>query len=190
LYLGRSNKKVTANRAAVILMPVLRKAQNVVRYFRQKEMKSLIFRIILPLTVISFATFTKWWYALPVDAPDTMFTGFPFPFVGNGWHTSLSMQIFVIEFLVDLFTYFLFWLTLIFCINRFVIKLTTFRIVTIGLWAFSGLIIAFVTFLAINKDNLFYIKRPFSMEVIETGFQFGWQHIQRPDYYEYHPKAK
>lgn len=36
-----------------------------------EKMKSLIFKIVIPLTIVSFATFTKWWYASPVDAPDT-----------------------------------------------------------------------------------------------------------------------
>jgi hypothetical protein len=153
-------------------------------------MKSLTFKIVLPLTVISFATLTKWWYVLPVDAPDTMLTGFPFPFLCNGWHTSLSLQIFVTEFIADLVTYFLFWFILIFCINRFAVKLKVHKAVTISLWTLSGLIIAFATLLAANKDNLFYAKRPFGIEVMETGFKFGWQHKERPDFYKYHPEAK
>jgi membrane-associated phospholipid phosphatase len=153
-------------------------------------MKTLVFRIVFPLTIISFATLTKWWYTLPVDAPDTMFTGFPFPFACEGWHTSMSLQIFVIEFVADLLTYFLFWFIIIFCINRFVAKLKTHKAMTIVLWSLSGLIIAFATLLAANNDNIFYIKRPFKMDVMETGLQLGWQHIERPDFYKYHPETK
>ena len=153
-------------------------------------MKTLVFRIVFPLTIISFATITKWWYTLPVDAPDTMFTGFPFPFACEGWHTSMSLQIFVIEFVADLLTYFLFWFIIIFCINRFVAKLKTYKAVIIGLWSLSGLIIAFATILAVNNENLFYIKRTFEINVMETGLQFGWQHVERPDFYKYHPQAK
>lgn len=160
------------------------------RHFRQPPMKSLTFKIVIPLTILSFATLTKWWYALPVDAPDTIFTGFPFAFVCNGWHTSLSLQIFILEFLVDLLIYFLFWFILIFCLNRFVAKLHVYRAITIGLWTLSGLVIAFATLLAANKDNLFYVKRPFNMKVIETGFQYGWQHKQRLDYSEFQPATK
>lgn len=125
-----------------------------------------------------------------MDAPDTMFTGFPFPFVCDGWHTSLSLQIFVTEFVANLLVYFLFWFILVFCVNRFVTKVTVPKAVTIGLWILSGLIIAFATFLAANKENIFYVKRPFSVEVMETGFQFGWQRIERPDFYKYHPETK
>jgi hypothetical protein len=151
-------------------------------------MKSLIVKLAIPLTVISFATVTKWWYALPVDAPDTMFTGFPLAFTCRGWHTSLSLQFFVIEFFVDLLTYFLIWQFLIFCIDRFIIKLKPHKIMTICLWALSGLLIVLAVLMASNKDNLFYTKRPFDIEVMKTGCKFIWQNIEQPDFYQYHPK--
>jgi hypothetical protein len=152
-------------------------------------MKSLTFKIVIPLTIISFATLTKWWYTLPTDAPDTMFTGFPFPFICNGWHTSLSLQIFITEFIVDFLTYFIILFVLFYYFNRYITNLKTYRAVTIGLWTLSGLILAFATLVTTNKDNLFYLKRPFKMEVMETGFQFGWQNIERPDFYKYHPAS-
>jgi hypothetical protein len=153
-------------------------------------MKKWILKIVLPLTVISFGAFTKWWYALPVDAPDTMFTGFPLAYSCPGWHTSLSLQIFVIELIIDILFYFLIWFILIFCIDRFLTKIKTFTLLTIGLWTVSGLFIAFGALLVTNKDNIFYIKRPFDMQVLETGYEFIWQHTERPDYYKYFPKDK
>jgi len=71
--------------------------------------KQLTWKLILPLTVISFATCNKWWYVFPVDAPDTMLTGFPFRYVGPDWHTSMSLQIFIMEFAIDILVYFTFW---------------------------------------------------------------------------------
>lgn len=153
-------------------------------------MKSAVIKLAIPLAIISFAGLTKWWYALPVDAPGTVFTGFPFPFVCNGWHTSLSLQIFVLEFFGDLLTYFLIWLLLLFCINRFIASVRVHKAIITGLWVLSGLIIAFAVFLASNKDNLIFIKRPFSMKVMKTGFQFGWQHKESPDFNQYNPEQK
>jgi len=154
-------------------------------------MKNLTFKIIIPLTVISFAVFTKWWYALPVDAPDTMFRGFPLAYACDGWHTSLSLQIFVTEFIVDILIYFVFWFIFVFCIDRFLIKIKTHKWVTRGLWTISGLIIVWGIFLAINfGNNVFYIKRPFKMQVGKTGYHFIWQKIERPDYYECFPEEK
>jgi hypothetical protein len=153
-------------------------------------MKQLTFKLILPLTVISFATITKWWYALPVDAPDTLFAGFPFPFVCDGWHTSMSLQIFVTEFFADLLTYFLFWCILIFCIDRFWTKININKIVTIVLWTLTGLVVSGATLIASNSNNLFYVKRPFDIDIMETGYKFVWQQTVRPDYYKYHPEDK
>lgn len=151
-------------------------------------MKNWIFKLVLPLTVISFGTFTKWWYAIPVDAPDTMFTGFPLAYNCSGWHTSLSLQIFVTEFIVDILIYFLFWFILIFCINRFLVQIKTYKWVTIVLWSSSAIFITFGTLVTANNDNVFYIKRTFEMKVLETGYEFIWQHTERPDYYKYFPK--
>lgn len=153
-------------------------------------MKQLTLKVIIPLTVISFATITKWWYALPVDAPDTLFAGFPFPFVCEGWHTSMSVQIFATELFADLLTYFLFWYILIYCINRIFIKINTNKIVTIVLWTLTGLVMSGATLIASNSDNIFYVKRPFDIDIMETGYKFVWQQTERPDYYKYHPEAK
>ena len=48
----------------------------------------------IAVTAISFATFTKWWHALPVDAPDTMMGLIFFAIASDGWHTSTSFQLF------------------------------------------------------------------------------------------------
>ena len=153
-------------------------------------MKKLIWKLILPLTVISLATITKWWYALPVDAPDTLFSGFPFPFVCDGWHTSLSLQFFLAEFFTDFLIYFLFWFVVVFCINRFLAEIKLHKILIIGLWAVSILIICIAGLIGSNSNNIFYLKRPFDVKIIETGYKFVWQQIERPDYYKYHPEKK
>ena len=153
-------------------------------------MKKLIFKIIVPFTIISFATFSKWWYALPVDAPDTMFTGFPLAYTCQGWHTSMSLQIFITELLVDILIYFLFWFIIIFCVDQYLKKIKTNTIVTICLWTISGFFITFGLLFASNSDNIFYIKRPFEIKILETGYEFIWQHTERPDYYDYFPEEK
>ncbi len=142
------------------------------------------------MTVISFATITKWWYTLPVDAPDTLYSGFPFPFVGDGWHTSLSLQIFVLELIADFLIYFLFCFTVVFCIHKYLAKIRTYKLVTIGLWTISGLIILGASYIASFPEHIFHFKRPYDMEIMETGYKFVWQHTERPDYYKYHPEDK
>lgn len=151
-------------------------------------MKQLTWKLILPLTVISFATITKWWYTLPVDAPDTLYSGFPFPFVGDGWHTSMSLQIFVIELIADILIYFLIWFAVVFNINKYLTKIKTYKVVTIGLWAITGILILGASFIARSPEHIFYFKRPYNMEIMETGYKFVWQHTERPDFNKYHPE--
>ena len=62
--------------------------------------------IILPLSIIFMFIVTKWWYAIPVDGSDKLFWGFPFAFMGEGFHTSMSLQFFVLEFLADFLVHF------------------------------------------------------------------------------------
>lgn len=151
-------------------------------------MKQLTWKLILPLSVISFATITKWWYTLPVDAPDTLYSGFPFPFVGDGWHTSMSLQIFVIELIADILIYFLIWFAVVFYINKYLTKIKTYKIVTIGLWAITGILILGASYIASSPEHIFYFKRPYNMEIMETGYKFFWQHTERPDFNKYHPE--
>ncbi len=153
-------------------------------------MKLLTWKLVLPLTAISFAIFTKWWYVLPEDAPDSMMVGFPLPFICDGWHTSMSLQIFVAEFVFDLFIYFLCWLLIIFIINRYLIKIKMPTIVTVLLLSVVVLIIAATTFVMARPEHIYTLKREFSIEIMETGYQFNWQPADRPDFYKYHPAKK
>ena len=153
-------------------------------------MKQLILKIVIPLTIISFATYTKWWYVLVVDGTDEILTGFPLPFVCRGWHTSGSLQIFMAEFLIDLLIYFLTWLSIIFCISRLLVKFNASKVLTILFYSLAALIVLATSFIASNSNNLFYLKRNFDIEIMETGYKFSWQDIERPDYYKYHPERK
>ena len=151
-------------------------------------MKQLSYKLVFPLTVISFFIFTKWWYTLPVDAPDTIFIGFPLPYLCDGWHTSLSLQVFLFEFFIDLLLYFLCWFVLVYLINRFLITIKIRRGLAIFLLSVSGLIIFFSIWVVSFEENLFYFKRGFTMEIMETGYKFIWQSQERPDYLKYHPQ--
>jgi len=143
-------------------------------------MKKLSWQLVIPLTVISFAVFTKWWYAYPADAPDTMFTGFPLPFAGDAWHTSMALQIFLLELLFDISVYFLFWFLLVYLVNRYLLPLRIKRGLAMVLLDITALIIVYLLLIAGNRDNVFYAKRDFDMNVKKTGYKFIWQHQDRP----------
>jgi hypothetical protein len=144
-------------------------------------MKQLIFKLIVPLTIISFGTITKWWFALPVDAPHTFYTGFPFPYVCDGWHTSMSLQVFFLEFFADFFVYFFSWLTIVYCFEKYVAKIRINKIITFLLWGLSALIILFTAMILRSGDHVYMLYRNHEMEIIDSGFKFSFQYIERPE---------
>ena len=153
-------------------------------------MKQSILKLAIPLTIISFLIISKWWYVIVVDGPNEILTGFPLPFVCNGWHTSMSLQIFISELIIDLMSYFIFWTSILFCFNRFVKKIIANKIITIGLYGLAGLITFGALAIAANPDNVFSLKRTFGMDVMETGCKFIWQNVEKPDFYKYPPEQK
>jgi len=148
-------------------------------------MRKLIWQLALPLTVISFEMFTKWWFVLVEDGPDEILTGFPLPYFCSGWHTSLSVQFFVTELIVDFFTYFTFWFLMIFLINKYIYKFKPHKIRTRILLISSSLILALNILIASNPDNSFTVKRDFKTQVLETGFKYTKQIIERPELNKY-----
>lgn len=137
-----------------------------------RQANPLIWKLVIPATCVSFTLFTKWWYVLPVDAPDRVMKGFPLPYVCDGWHTSLSLQIFVSEFVIDLLCYFLFWFLVLTAVNLFVTKINPPKVLTSTLWTLSILFTVFFIMIACNPENKFLLKRDFDMKVMETGFKF------------------
>ena len=81
-------------------------------------MKQLTLKLAVALSIISMFLLTKWWFALPIDGPDKLYWGFPFAFMGEGFHTSMSYQFFLIEFIANFAVYFSFWVALILSVNK------------------------------------------------------------------------
>lgn len=102
----------------------------------------------------------------------------------------MSLQFFMTEFVVDLLTYFLFWVAIIFCADRFLTTIKPHKIVTTVLWTLTGLIIFVMSFIIGNPDNVFYYKRDFDMQTLETGYKFVGQYIERPDLSKYNLEDK
>ncbi|MEM6767641.1 MAG: hypothetical protein AAF655_22070 [Bacteroidota bacterium] len=144
-------------------------------------MKQLIWRLVIPLTIISFFLVTKCWFVAVEDAPDSWMYGFPFPYLCEGWHTSLSLQVFLKELFMDLGIYVLFWTATVFLVNKFLGIPPMPRPFTIILWVISGVILFAVIWVASMPEHIFLIQREFDCEVIASGFKFPWQVIERPN---------
>ncbi|UPQ79338.1 hypothetical protein M0M57_00520 [Flavobacterium azooxidireducens] len=142
-------------------------------------MKQLIWKLILPLSLISFIIFRKWWYVFPVDGPESMMSGFPFPYVCDGWFTSMSNQFFLMEMIIDILVHFMFWFLLILFINRFA-KIKMPKILTAVLMIFNVMILCCFIFIVTMPENVFKMKRDFDVEIKKTGYNFIWENTQRP----------
>lgn len=153
-------------------------------------LKQLIWRLIFPLTIVLFGTITKWWYVLPVDAPDTMMVGFPLAFISDGWHTSMSLQIFVTELLIDFAVYFSICFLLVYLVDRYLTKMKVPKLMTGTLWTFSALIISIAIWIASFPEQIIQSKRDWDMKVMVTGYKLTWTHQDRPDCSKYDPNRK
>ena len=140
--------------------------------------------ILIPVTIISFSVFTKWWFTVPVDAPDTMYWGFPFAFVGEGWHTSMSVQFFVMELIADLIFYFLFWYM---GYRLFRKKLHNIRnkILQSITWTLAAIITIVAILIVIISNPVIHVKRTYEWQLISSGHQFIWQAKPRPELNQY-----
>lgn len=145
-------------------------------------MKVSILKFALPLTILSLGIFTKWWYVFPDDAPDIILWGFPLPFVGDGFRTSMSIQVFTIELIIDFLVHLGTWLLIILLINRFVHRAKPRKPLALFLMITSGLFFVGLIYIGYWLNPFFYIKRPFGMEIRETGYKFIWEVQPRADY--------
>lgn len=155
-----------------------------------KKLKNKFLNLIIPLTIISMWSINKWWYVSVEDGTDEILTGFPLPFVCRGFHTSMSLQIFTGEFLIDFLVYFSFWWLIIFLFTRYTKfeKLRKWMILSLRIPAI--LITVFYTIVIINPNNIFSMKRTFNMEIMDTGTRYFGASVEQPDYYKYHPERR
>ncbi|MEO6637736.1 MAG: hypothetical protein ABIN25_05640 [Ginsengibacter sp.] len=149
------------------------------------KIKQLTWRLILPLTIISFGSFTKWWYVLPDDAPDTMMAGFPLAFVADGWFTSMSLQIFLIEFIFDFIIYFLFCFLIVFLIKGLLTQINISKVLARIIWTFAILTIAFWFMILSISEKHIKAKRDWEMKLLVTGYKVTWLYKDRPAFSKY-----
>lgn len=145
-------------------------------------MRKLIFRLTLPLTLISFGIITKWSYGIAIDAKNVFFYGFPMIYKCEGFHTSMSTQYFLTEMAFNLLTYFVFWLILTLVLNRIWKINITKRIAKIFWIGFATLFLGFV-YMSNDLDDRYLIKRDFDVKIFDGGITiFGIHSTDREKY--------
>jgi hypothetical protein len=143
-------------------------------------MKQRTIKLAAALSLISMFMVTKWWFALPVDGPDKLYWGFPFAFMGEGFHTSMSYQFFIIEFIANFVVYFSFWVILNLSVNKWLPNFKLPSLVFKIIWSLALLLcIGFGGLLSISNP-VFHIKRPYDWKILQTGSVFIWETTPRP----------
>ena len=138
-------------------------------------MIQLIWKLVLPLTIISFVTVTKWWSVAFIDGPHEVLKGFPFPYVCRGWHTSMSLQIYVLEFIADIFIYFSFWFLVVYGFHRFIVPIHLSKRFSAFLLVTAGIVLILGGIFLGNPNNMFKLQRKDEIVIEETGVHFIWE---------------
>lgn len=139
----------------------------------------LILSLVLPFSIILFGTVTYWRYVTVEDGPNEFLYGFPLAAICSGWHTSLSLQIFVSELVFNFLFYFIFMLLVIGLIDRYLKPIKLKKYIEIGLYAVAIVILLGYGFVFANPDHIFKIRRDFNYKETRSGFKFLWQEDKR-----------
>lgn len=145
-------------------------------------MKTVIAKYIFPLAIILFITITKWWYVLVVDGTDEMMYGFPLIYTCRGFHTSGSHQFFLMEFFFDFNIYLFSISVIVFATNKFFKLFKPHHLVSKTLWTIASVLIIASAFVNLNSNNLFHLKRPFDIKLMDKGIDFIWQNEHERNY--------
>ena len=145
-------------------------------------MKKNIFRLTLPLTLISFGIITKWSYGIALDAKDVFFYGFPTIYKCEGFHTSMSTQYFLTEMAMNFLTYFIFWLIVTLALNR-IWKINIPKRIAKIFWIGFGILFLGFAYMSNDLDDRYLIKRDFDVKIFDSGITiFGIHSREREKY--------
>lgn len=148
--------------------------------------KKRLLTLALPLTLIFFILFTKWWIVDVIDGSDCVTYGFPLVYKAPAFHTSLAQQFFVIEFLIDFLVYFLMVSTLLLLIDKFWLKIKLSKKLLLIIYTIAAVLFGIEVFFATVFETSFSVKRDFDIEVKQTGFKFYFSEEERKIYYQLH----
>ena len=172
--------------------PPENKPQNVSRQFggtqkKKREVnRKLIINLVLPLTIIIFILFSKWWIVDVVDGTDGIMYGFPFIYKAPAFYTSMAEEYFILELIADLIIYFGVVFGIVYLINEFLFAITIRKLISVSLFIVSSLLISFELLFAFMPENKFSSIRDYEIEIKKTGFEFPFNNTDRKEFDNYH----
>jgi hypothetical protein len=137
-------------------------------------MKKLIFNLVFPLTFFSYIIFEKWWYVYIYDGPDKTLFGFPLINCCPSLATSMEWDYYIFETIINVATFSIFWFSVVFVINKYVKPIRVSNL--FGKISFVLLILYAVgfTYISIEFNTKFFLKRDFKVKVVDKGYHFIW----------------
>lgn len=148
-------------------------------------MRKIIWQLVIPLTIIIFASIDKWTYALVVDAPDTILNGFPFISSAEAWYTSMATQIFILEFSCNFLIFFTSVFLIVYLISK-IFKITQIhKWIYIPLWVFTTPIIILAPLGVLMFDDIILTHRDFKIQILDQNFFSSWTGHKRPELKNY-----
>lgn len=146
----------------------------------------IIIRIVLPLTMILFLIFTKWWIVDVVDGTDGIMYGFPFIYKAPAFYTSMAVEYFILPLLADFLIYFGLLFGIVYLINKFLVAVAIRKLVSVFLFIVAFLLVSLELVLSFMPDNKISFKRDYDIEVKQTGFDFPLNNSDQIEFDNYH----
>ncbi|TCN52623.1 hypothetical protein D0809_00810 [Flavobacterium circumlabens] len=148
--------------------------------------KKVILNLALPLSIITFILFTKWWIADVVDGTDGVMYGFPLIYKSPAFYTSMAEQYFIMELLIDFLFYFAFLSTILFLINIYISEIKIKRNLLRFIYVIAVLLLGVEILFATVFETSFSIKRDFDIKIKQTGFKFYFSNEERNEFNKLH----
>ena len=144
-------------------------------------MKKLLLSFTLPLTILTFGVLTQWSYGIVIDGTDEFLFGFPFIYKCRGFHTSLSTQYFLLEMVLNFFSYLLFWFVMGSILKRkYTIRIP--RKITFVFWVGFGLYLIGFIYSSWSLNDRYLVKRDFDVVILDKGLSVFGHHPDREKY--------
>lgn len=152
-------------------------------------MRKLVNRLVLPLTILSYLLFDKWWYVNVTDGPDMVAHGFPLISNAPSMASSMEMVYFVPETVINMACYFIFWLVIVFIVTRWIVAIRLPSLV--AKICNAGLLLWLLVFawISIIEHTDFSWDHENEMTVIDSGLKWSWQNSPLPDDSKFHPAS-
>lgn len=148
--------------------------------------RKLIINLVLPVTIIMFILFTKWWIVNVVDGTDGIMYGFPFIYKAPAFYTSMAEEFFILELIADLIFYFGVIFGIVYLINNFLFAIVIRKVVSVILFIVASLLISLELFFAFMPENKFSLEREDEIEIKQTGLKFLFNNSDKMEFDKYH----